>query len=55
MGQLIVDPDATLNQIRVYIEEGTFGALDEAVNLFTALDDWLSKGGFLPTDWNAKR
>ena len=50
-----MDPDATLDAIRENITNGTAAALDEAANLFTDLDEWLSKGGFLPTDWNAHR
>jgi hypothetical protein len=26
----------------------------EAAELFRALDEWLSKGGFLPDDWSAR-
>jgi hypothetical protein len=26
-------------------------AFDELVNAFEALDQWLSRGGFLPQDW----
>jgi len=27
----------------------------ELADAFEALDEWLSKGGFLPSDWNANR
>lgn len=43
-----MDPDATLAQIHAYDDEGNS---DEAMLLFHALDEWLSKGGFLPKAW----
>ena len=30
-----------------------FVALDELVNAFEALDQWLSRGGSLPRDWRS--
>lgn len=49
-----LDPDETLNRLRelaksshcVYTRDG-----EEAMQLFTALDEWLSNAGFLPNDW----
>ncbi len=54
-----MDPDEALRELRRLIED-SFGAydkedawesLDEARHQFKALDEWLSKGGFLPSDW----
>lgn len=44
-----MDPTATLNAIRKAFDEGD--NFDEAADLFEELDEWISKGGFLPTDW----
>jgi hypothetical protein len=51
-----MDPDATLQAIRELVEnnDGSPEALALAEN-FRSLDEWLSRGGFLPTDWNALR
>lgn len=49
-----MDPNETLNTIRAEVHEILFGdkpdpdALAEAVN---NLDEWLSRGGFLPNEW----
>lgn len=43
-----MDPDAVLTAIREAIEEGE--ELDVAIQ-FGYLDEWLSRGGFLPKDW----
>lgn len=43
-----MDPNATLAQIRECIDEADG---PRAIELFEALDGWLSSGGFLPTDW----
>lgn len=47
-----MDPNATLRRLRELC------ALDnchlfavEIADLFEALDEWISKGGFLPEDW----
>lgn len=29
-------------------------SVNDAVEQFAALDEWLSKGGFLPSDWTAE-
>lgn len=44
-----MDPDAVLTAIREAIEEGE--ELDVAIQ-FGYLDEWLSRGGFLPTAWH---
>lgn len=55
-----MDPDATLFLIRQNVSfldvnepgaDGWEGAVDELVESFTALDTWLSKGGFFPLAW----
>ena len=66
-----MDPDTTLAEIRsvlarlaeirsVLAPVGATddGSVDDLLGLaerVEALDDWVSKGGFLPTDWNARR
>jgi len=52
------DPDQLLNVVRAEVHEILHGdkpdpaALAEAAN---GLDEWLTRGGFLPTDWSALR
>lgn len=47
-----MDPNETLRRLRAAFEDGDAnGALD----LFEALDEWLSEGGFLPTAWEGGR
>lgn len=53
-----MDPNATLARIReltaiVEAEEGDVGPYmtAELAELVTALDEWPSRGGFLPRDW----
>ena len=53
-----MDPDAMLSSLRAEAQEILRGeepspaAMAEA---FEALDQWLSKGGFLPSDWAVPR
>lgn len=51
-----MDPNTTLADIRESAEVFLSGANDErAVALaeaVIALDEWLTKGGFLPADWS---
>lgn len=51
-----MDPNATLAQLREGInaldKRVDRYVLDRAVEMFQALDEWLSKGGFLPDDWH---
>ena len=59
-----MDPNATLAEARALAAAITAGSLttqDNAVEnaermaeLFDALDQWLSKGGFLPRAWERK-
>jgi hypothetical protein len=44
-----MDPDKTLADIRHAIRNGE---VDTVFDLFEGLDDWLTKGGFPPNDWN---
>ncbi len=56
-----MDPNETLRQIREAIQafDDNYGeppsesAATAVLDLFEALDGWLSKGGFLPDDWQA--
>lgn len=56
-----MDPNATLAHIReLNAQMSTHGELDGEetsllVELIENLDDWLSKGGFLPEPWNVAR
>jgi hypothetical protein len=56
-----MDPDAALARIRVLAKEilrvppDTEGEAIELAETIDGLDGWLSRGGFLPTDWSAKR
>ncbi|AIY32241.1 hypothetical protein PBI_HAMSLICE_76 [Mycobacterium phage HamSlice] len=53
-------PDATLEELRLLMSDyDRHGlavgqeAIDCMVELMTALDEWITKGGFLPADWRA--
>ena len=54
-----MDPNTALADAREAVEDyenaGSLGSESDAaerlVTAFTALDTWLSRGGFLPTDW----
>lgn len=54
-----MDPDATLAEIRkhlaTYLATGSRAEAERAADLlimaFQGLDEWLSRGGFLPRDW----
>jgi hypothetical protein len=56
-----VDPDAALERIRKIVARADAPATDpvadhnELVDLIDGLDRWMSKGGFLPTDWRKYR
>ncbi|AZS12590.1 HNH endonuclease [Mycobacterium phage DrLupo] len=47
-----MDPDATLAELRGAIAEGDF---ETAATHFEALDAWLSRGGFVPHDWQHRQ
>jgi hypothetical protein len=56
-----MDPNATLNNMRdVFTRWEEWGilevdaeqAMDELVDLFFALDNWLISGGFRPDSWS---
>lgn len=56
-----MDPNECLAELRDYIQsEKTLSEngdaweyVDEIIDRFEALDDWLSKGGFLPSAWRS--
>jgi len=57
-----VDPDAALANMRELVEQvhndGWVdpGSIEEQMaEQFQALDDWLSKSGFLPAEWQRHR
>jgi hypothetical protein len=55
-----MDPNETLDRLRELTDfgdthEDVERTLDEVSDLFTAMDDWLSRGGFLPDDWRKNR
>lgn len=49
-----VDPDAALREIRMIIKDCTDDnyQLFRLAELVEGLDEWISKGGFLPSDWH---
>jgi len=51
--QVVMDPNETLRRIRELSERG-YDEDDAAsvVEAFRDLDEWLSKGGFLPSAWS---
>ena len=48
-----MDPNAALAKVRELIGDGDSADV-LLVDAFEALDEWLSKGGFLPSDWERK-
>lgn len=56
-----MDPNAALAELRAIVKDShevegdydvhTVNRGERAIELFEALDGWLSNGGFLPTDW----
>lgn len=54
-----MDPNETLRQLREMVteildegsEDDSTEREDEFAQLFQALDEWVSKGGFLPRNW----
>lgn len=56
-----MDPNETLRLLREAItglfavdtDNASYDPAVEIAERFQALDEWLSKGGFLPTDWVA--
>jgi len=52
-----MDPDVALSKLReLFSAEGVPDPLEweEARDLFVGLDEWLSKGGFKPRNWDGK-
>jgi len=55
-----MDPNFTLDQIRELVADFTNETADmmdghQLAEYINGLDEWLSKGGFPPTDWAANR
>jgi len=49
-----MDPETTLEQLRDHMARigvWDYGDCENIYELFTSLDQWLSRGGFLPVDW----
>lgn len=46
-----MDPNATLTQLIILAHHEDRDA-EKMADLIIALDEWLSKGGFLPKRWN---
>lgn len=51
-----MDPNAALANLREAVDaynlDNDMDAMERVVEHFEALDDWLAKGGFLPTAWH---
>lgn len=58
-----MDPNANLERLRELVERSldrdsvglSTRDVFEAFELFTALDEWLSSGGFLPSEWKSTK
>lgn len=56
-----MDPNTALVRLRVIMGRILSGEcvapdkIDDAAELFEALDEWMMSGGFLPKDWARKR
>jgi len=50
-----MDPNATLQEIRSLIDSENEYDRDRLAYLVDVLDEWMSKGGFLPVEWKKKR
>lgn len=51
-----MDPNTTLAELRELCSiTGEENYSERIAELFEALDQWLSRGGSLPTDWNVNR
>lgn len=57
-----MDPNETLKRLRTIVYDGTnnipgdrLASLDGMVELFSALDEWITRGGFLPAEWAKNR
>lgn len=46
-----MDINIILASLRSFVERPNNYDPEVVADLFRALDEWLSKGGFLPTDW----
>jgi hypothetical protein len=50
-----MDINATLQEIRGLIDSNDELDRDRLAYLVEALDEWMSRGGFLPVEWKKKR
>lgn len=51
-----MDPNEALKRLRLMMDwDWSEDDMDEVKELFNGLDEWISKGGFLPTSWNVER
>ena len=46
-----MDPDETLRRLRELVRANNYDDYENILEHFDALDEWLSKGGFLPRAW----
>jgi hypothetical protein len=48
-----MDPNATLTEIRALVDANHHVVMDadRLAELISALDEWITGGGFLPTPW----
>jgi hypothetical protein len=48
-----MDPNAALAEIRAILTNPSFGMAEafRLAELVDGLDDWLTHGGFMPTEW----
>jgi hypothetical protein len=55
-GYKFMDPDETLKEIREILQKKRIeiGELSRLLDCFEALDEWITKGGCLPKDWQKK-
>lgn len=49
-----MDPNATLRELRDLVRDAENGedVQDEIAERFAALDNWITRGGFLPAEWS---
>jgi len=50
-----MDPNATLQEIQGLVGSNYAFDRDRLAYLVDVLDEWMSKGGFLPVEWKKKR
>lgn len=55
-----MDPNSALAKLRALVaapvtEDDVLDNLEDVCEAFTALDEWLTRGGFTPADWQPRR